>query len=198
MVNLKKITLLLVVLMFSTLLATSVSATDFSETTVKHDFNPTNFTFCYNDHNTSTYEGDTGLKGAYCKSTADNYTYWVPVENVRGLAYASKGTFKFIENIDITRSLHSDDRDYDYIMLKMYHKNGTEIPTLDVSDDDLTVEQQKYFDNYEQERQDYYQEQQQEDLDSMSDYSYSSSSNNHRSHYGYYVGTRGAGIIYTP
>ncbi len=203
MFNLKNIAIMMLILMLSTVLASCVFAADEENYgDIKYEFNVSNLTFSYNDHNTSTYEGDTGLDAAYCKNTIDNKTYRIPVAEVRGLAYASKGTFKFNETIEITHSLsYRDSRDYDYIVLFMYYKNGTEIPTLDISDDDLTLEQRNYFDNYAQEKQDYYQRQQELDMQSLGDdslYRSSSSNNNHNSHFGYYVGTRRSGIVYYP
>lgn len=94
---------------------------------------------------------------------------------MRGIAYATKGTFRLNDSIMVTNSMdvseeyNNTNYPYDIIMLKMYYKNDTVIPTLDVADDDLTSEQKSYFDNYEQAREEYYQERNQHTLEDMED-----------------------------
>lgn len=165
----------------------------------KHDFFSDVFIFEYNDHNTTTYEGDSGLKGAYANNTEDNLTYYLPEENVRSIAYITNGTFKMKEHIDVKHSLIVEDRSYDCIMIKMYRKDGSEIPRLDISSNSLTNEQKQYFDNYEQQRSDYLQQQEEYALEDLEDSYSRSSSSQSKSHYSYYYSPRGgAGVIYTP
>lgn len=192
------ITLLIIVLSsFSSL--TALTDEDYKIINEKHEFNPDSFIFEYNDHNSTTYEGDTGLKGAYVNNSLDNYTYFVPVDNVRGIAYATKKSFEFDENIIVTHSLFVENRSYDCIMLEMYYKNGSVIPELDVSDNGLTKEQREYFDDYEQQRDEYYQEQNQYALEDIYDeQSRANSRESQRSHYGYYFGSNGYGVMYNP
>ncbi|MGN1321587.1 MAG: hypothetical protein ACI4VJ_03290 [Methanosphaera sp.] len=123
--------------------------------TTKHDFYPDEFLFEYSDGNTTHYKGDLGLKYAHCRNVIDNVSYLVPKENVRGIAFATNGTFKFNESIQITHSIKREDEPDQYIMLDMYYKNGTEIKSLDIEDDDLTADQRAYFDNYDHQRQEY-------------------------------------------
>lgn len=163
---------------------------------VEHEFMPDTFIFEYNDHNTTTYEGDIGLIYAHVNNALDNTTFIVPTERVRSIAYATKGTFKFNEPIIITRSIQRDDGRY--ILLTMKYKNGTVIPILDIESNNLTKEQRSYFDDYYQQRSDYLAQQEEFAAENMYEgYSYG---NKHKDNSGfsYYVGTGGSGLIYTP
>lgn len=176
-----------------------LSASDYDIINEQHEFNTNEFLFEYNDHNTTTYEGDSGLKRALANNTVDNYTYCLPDENVRGIAYATKGTFKLKENILVTHSLMTGDMPWDCIMLKMFYKNGSVIPTLDIKDNDLTAEQKSYFDNYDQQRSDYLQRQNKYALEDLYDEQQRANSrSSQKSNYGYYYGSNGRGIIYSP
>ncbi len=161
---------------------------------IEHDFMPGPFIFEYNDHNTTTYEGDSGLVYAHVNNTLDNTSFIVPVERVRSIAYATKGTFKFSEPIIITRSIQRDDGKY--ILLTMKFKNGTVVPILDLEKNDLTAEQKKYFDNYDAQRNDYLMQQQ--EYAAEANYRYQNYRNRHNSRYSYYFGSGGSGVIYTP
>ena len=164
------------------------------EKDVEHEFNTTGFIFEYNDHNTSTYEGDSGLILGYCNNTADNTSLIIPKERVRTLAYASNGTFKFPDGLIIKLSVKRDDGKY--VLLQMRHHNGTWIPILDIENDDLTNEQKKYFDDYYQQKSDYNAKQEEFATKHLRDeYKYS---NGHKSKYGYYMGSNGYGLIYNP
>ncbi len=163
---------------------------------VEHEFMPDEFIFEYNDHNTTSYEGDTGLKLGHVNNTLDNTTLILPVERVRSVAYATKGTFRFDEPIIITHSVkRSDGR---YVLLTMKFKNGTVIPILDLERSDLTKEQQSYFDDYYSQRSDYLQQQEEYASENLYDYYTSRSRSSGRSKYSYYYGSGGSGIIYTP
>lgn len=165
----------------------------------KYDFYPSDFIFEYNGYNSTSYEGDTGLKGAYVKNTMDNYTYYVPVEYVRTFAWLTKNSFTLDEHIDVKHSLVVGGRAYDCILMGMFNKDGSEIPKLDVKSKSLTKEQRSYFDDYETSRNEYYQEQNQYALEDIEDNTRraSSSNDNSKSHYGYYYGTNGRGIIFS-
>ena len=163
---------------------------------IEHEFMPDTFIFEYNDHNTTTYEGDIGLKYAHVNNTLDNTTFIVPTERVRSIAYATKKSFKFKEPIIITRSVQRTDGRY--ILLTMKYKNGTVIPILDIESSDLTKEQMSYFDDYYSQRQDYLAQQQEYASENMYDYYTYSNRHNGKSKYSYYVGTGGSGVIYTP
>jgi len=165
----------------------------------KYDFNPSTFIFEYNGYNTTEYDGDTGLRGAYVNNTVDNLTYYVPVEWVRSFAWITKKTFKLDENIDVKHSLVVGNRSYDCILMGMFYKNGSEIPELDVKSKSLTKEQRSYFDDYDGAREEYYQQQNQYALEDIEDSVSRANSQSYKqkSHYGYYYGTNGRGIIYT-
>ena len=164
----------------------------------KYDFYPSSFLFSYNGYNTTSYEGDTGLKGAYVNNTVDNLTYFVPVEYVRTFAWLTKNSFALDEHIDVKHSLIVDRSDYDCILLEMFNKDGSEIPKLDVKSDSLTKDQRSYFDDYEQSKDEYYQKQNQYALEDIEDNTRraSSSKDSSKGHYGYYYGTNGRGIMY--
>ena len=183
-----------IVLLFS--LIVSPSAFALQEYEVEHDFMPDEFIFEYNDHNTTTYEGDSGLKYAHVNNTLDNTTFIVPTERVRSIAYATKKSFKFSEPIIITRSIQRDDGRY--ILLTMKYKNGTVIPILDLDKDDLTNEQKSYFDDYYTQRSDYLMQQQEYAAEDLYDYETFRSRGSGKSRFSYYVGTGGSGVIYTP
>ncbi|RAP54588.1 MAG: hypothetical protein BZ137_01505 [Methanosphaera sp. rholeuAM130] len=198
--NKKLLSLIMMVIMLSAL--TCVSAFTAEEQKVldtKYDFYPSQFIFEYNGYNSTDYEGDTGLKGAYVNNTVDNMTYYVPVEYVRTFAWMTKKSFKLDENIDVKHSLIVDGRAYDCILIGMFSKDGTEIPKLDIKSNSLTKEQRSYFDDYDQTREEYYQEQYQDTLEDIEDNSRRSTSykDNDRGHYGFYYGTNGRGIMYT-
>lgn len=163
---------------------------------VEHEFLPDTFIFEYNDHNTTSYEGDSGLKYAHVNNTLDNTTLIVPVERVRSIAYATKKSFKFIEPIIITHSIRRDDGRY--ILLTMKYKNGTVIPILDLDKNDLTREQKEYFDDYDAQRSDYLMEQQEYAAEDLYDYETYRSRGSGRSRYSYYYGSNGYGLIYSP
>lgn len=159
------------------------------------EFMPSSFVFDYHDHNSTDYEGDIGLKYAYANSTFDDHKYIIPTEWVRGIAFATKGTFEFSEAILID---HGPYREWDdmYVITNLKFKNGTEIPFLSISSNDLTKEQRSYFDDYYQQRQDYLAEQEAYAVEDL--YDYETSRSNSRSRYGYYFGSGGSGIIYSP
>lgn len=189
-----KLVLLLVLL---TLTVIPVSAdTRYDDFSYDVEFMPSGFVFDYNDHNTSTYEGDIGLKYAYANSTFDDHKYIIPTERVRGIAYATKGTFKFNEAILID---HGPYREWDgmYVITGLRFKNGTEIPYLGIENNNLTKEQMSYFDDYYMQRQDYLAQQEAYAAEDLYDYE-TSKHRSDKSNYGFYVGTGGSGFIYTP
>lgn len=187
---------LFVILVMSLMLLVASCSFAVDEWDVEHEFMPDTFIFEYNDHNTTTYEGDLGLIYAHVNNTLDNTTFIVPTERVRSIAYATKKSFKFDEPIIITRSVQRTDGRY--ILLTMNYKNGTVIPILDLDNSDLTKEQISYFDDYYQQRSDYLAQQEEYAAENMYDsYSYN---NRHKgnSRFSYYVGSGGSGLIYTP
>ncbi|MBE6494671.1 MAG: hypothetical protein E7Z84_08730 [Methanosphaera stadtmanae] len=186
-----KITLLLIVIL---LLSPCVSSVE--EWEIEHEFMPDTFIFEYNDHNTTNYEGDSGLKYAHVNNTLDNTTLIVPVERVRSIAYATKKSFIFSEPIIITHSVErSDGR---YVLLQMKYKNGTKIPILDLDKNDLTAEQKEYFDDYYAQRADYLAQQEEYAAEDLYDSYQANNRYNSRSRYGFYFGSGGSGIIYSP
>lgn len=191
LMNLKFITLIGMIFLFSSV------TFGVEEWNIEHEFIPDEFIFEYNDHNTTVYEGDSGLKLGHVNNTADNTTLIIPIERVRSLAYASKGTFKFDEPLIITHSIQRDDGRY--ILLTMKYKNGTVIPILDIKENSLTNEQKEYFDDYDTQRSEYLEQQQQYMIEDIEDsVSRHNSRSNSKSKYSYYYGTNGYGLVYNP
>lgn len=162
---------------------------------VYEDFMPKNFVFEYNDHNSTTYEGDSGLRVARVNNVFDNNSYFVPTEYVRGIAYATKGTFRFNEPILFS---HGPLREWDgmYVATGFKFKNGTVIPYLGIEKNDLTNEQKKYFDDYNTQRSEYLMQEQEEAVEDL--YDYETVRDSHRPRFSYYYGRGGRGVIYTP
>lgn len=159
----------------------------------EHEFNPVDLLFCYNDHNTTTYEGDLGLEKTLCNNTIDNKTYRIPTGAVRGIAYATKKSFKFDEPIIMTHSSGNEPK----MILTMKYKNGTVIPVLDYDTKGMTKEQMSYFDDFENQRDAYYDNKAYwQEADMEHSLSKKSSEKSSSSRYYYYVGTNGRGIVY--
>ncbi|MBE6486499.1 MAG: hypothetical protein E7Z85_06640 [Methanosphaera stadtmanae] len=182
---------IMLVLLLSLMIVPCVCAVD----DVYEEFMPVNFVFEYNDHNSTTYEGDSGLKVAVVNNEFDNNSYFVPTEYVRGIAYATKGTFKFNEPILFS---HGPLREWDgmYVATKFKFRNGTIIPYLGIEKNDLTNEQKKYFDDYNSQRSEYLMQQQEDAVEDL--YDYESIRDSHRPRFSYYYGRGGSGVIYTP
>lgn len=170
------------------------------------NFYPTDFVFEYNaDGNSSTYNGDLGLTQAYCKNKADNKTYTMDVAMVRGIAYATKGTFIFDDNLtagyEIWKDKHLNPTSLPEIYYLKY-QNGTPIKSLDISDD-LTLEQRKYFQDYESQKEQYYYDKEAKDryaaqVNEEIDRSMMiKSMNKPKTTRGYYTGSGGGGSIHT-
>lgn len=188
--------IVIMLLLLSLLIIPVFSAdTKYEDFSYDVEFMPTQFVFDYHDHNSTTYEGDTGLKYAYAYSSFDDHNYIIPTERVRGIAYATKGSFKFSEPILID---HGPYRDWDnsYVITNLKFKNGTEIPYLSLESNNLTKEQMSYFDDYYMQRQDYLAQQQAYAAEDL--YDYQTVRDSRRSKYSYYFGTGGSGLIYTP
>lgn len=160
---------------------------EFNETA----FEPENYTFVYNDGNTSEYKGDMGLEMALIKNHADNKTYAMYVDLIRGVAHDTKGTFEFDDNMTLVMSVPGNSTDdYDYRMFKLKYSNGSEVKQLRISDDHLTSDQKAYFEDYQAQRDAYDQKQLEAELEEDSENSYSSSNHKQR---GFIYGPNGIG-----
>lgn len=155
------------------------------------EFQPTNFIFVYSDHNSTTYEGDLGLDYAVCTNQVDKIKYSIVPRYVRALDKVTNGTFKLNNTIDIIHGVPQTGKNYQYPVTGMYYKNGTEIKSLDISDD-LTYEDRQYFQDYDGQKEEYYQKQVQDELDAIeSQERIQTRQNSHRS--GWYYGRGGFG-----
>ncbi|RAP48665.1 MAG: hypothetical protein BZ135_00360 [Methanosphaera sp. rholeuAM6] len=186
----KKLLLTLLIVMALLSSSTTFAVNEWDE---EHEFYPVDFLFCYNDHNSTTYEGDRGLSITYCNNTMDNKTYTLGADEVRSIAYATKKSFKFNETIMMTHSAGKEPKS----ILKMWYKNGTIIPELSLDSNSLTNEQLSYFDDYYNQRKEYIENrqywQQSELQDSLDDLSYKDSKSDSKYHA--YYGTNGYGIM---
>lgn len=155
----KKIILLATLIIATLLLTSTISASTDDLTTqyTQHDLDMSNITFIYKDTNTTQYQGDQGLDGAIIRNSPDNKTYYIPVNLVRGLAYKTQRTFNFDQ--PLKAEAHDGNGSYDYYVETLAYQNGTKIRPLSISDDDLTQEEKTYFDDYEDQKQDYYHKQ---------------------------------------
>ena len=158
-------------------------------------FDPTNFRFVYSDGNTTTYKGDLGLQETFCINRADNNSVCrLDQEYTRGLAFASNGTFKFNENLSMV-PYNFTRNDSDYTIKEIYHEDGSVLKKLRI-EDDLTLEQRQYFQNYEQQKEEYYLKKQQDTLEIMEEEQYDTYAttvkNNEKTKHGIIYGPRGA------
>ena len=167
------------------------------ERNTKHDFKPSQIIFEYNDHNTTTYKGDTGLLGGYWTNKLTNKTYKITDNTIRGIAYATKGTFKFKENLDIKETPPPGEEKNSKIV-EIFYKNGTEIQSLSLFDEDLTVEQRKYFDNYTEQKMEHDTEISRREQESLIESQNRILDRSNSRHHSYYWGPGGGGYIYTP
>lgn len=123
------------------------------------DFRPTNFTFEYASHNSTTYEGDEDLYGANCLNTIDNKTYRIAPSDVRAIANATNGTFEFNQTLNITRdAIQNYSSLYgicSYYVDKIYYSNGTQLEPITNTQ---TVETQYYSDDSDYDSESYYDE----------------------------------------
>lgn len=175
---------ILIIMLFS---STGYAVNEWEE---EHEFDPTDFIFRYNDHNSTTYEGDIGLGLSTCRNKIDNKTYLLGADEIRSIYYATKKTFKFDEPIIMTHSSGLEPK----CILTMKYKNGTIIPELSYESTSLTKEQISYFDDYYNQREMYLQQKsdlaQEDYLDTISRNQEKKDSKYHR-----YAGTGGQGII---
>ncbi|WP_308574924.1 hypothetical protein [uncultured Methanosphaera sp.] len=175
---------ILITTLIITLLLTTISAASDNE---EHQVEPINFTFEYQDQNTSTYLGDEGLSMIYFQDKNTNKTYATYKENARALAKLTQKTFKFTEPIKVKCfELHVHGEDY--WISEIYTLNGTKCRPLFIDDTTLTHEEKQYFDNFDEQLHQY--QVKQEDLSSRSEAVDRSSQLKHKSS-GVMIGTGG-------
>ena len=181
---------LIIILITASILLSSTSYA-LQEWEEEHEFDPTDFVFGYNDHNTSTYEGDIGLKISTCKNKIDGKTYRLGADEVRSIYYATKKTFKFNEPIIMTHSSGLEPKG----ILTMKYKNGTIIPELSYESTTLTQDQISYFDDYYNQREIYMEQKKSVQDADYQDTMTKNSEKNKKSKYHRYAGTNGQGVI---
>ena len=119
------------------------------------------FTFVYKDANTTRYRGDSGLEYSMFYDTVSGCCYHIEKDLTRGIAYATGGSFD-IDGFNFSRSRISP-VDY-YFVYSEYPgetnvtlDKGTVIMPLSIGDN-LTFEEKKYFDDYDEQLYKYYEE----------------------------------------
>jgi hypothetical protein len=124
------------------------------------------FVFVYNDGNSSKYKGDTGLK--YTLFYDDKgCCYHIEEALTRGIAYVTGGTFD-VDGFNFSRRRNSN-KDYYYVYSEVPDKtnvtldNGTVVFGLYIYDN-LTLEEKKYFDDYDTQLYKYYEDKKSEEM----------------------------------
>lgn len=169
------------------------------------DIIPSGWNFVYEDHNSSKYEGDEGLKYAQTNNTIGNKekdVRFVWEKDVIGLAYNSP-TFNYkygLSGVKITDIDRNGEKYYTAVSTNLRYPNGTGIKVFDIKSHGLTQKEKNFITNYDNRIDEV---RHQESIDAMygaeeelyTDYIRHEKS---KSHFSYYWGTGGSGFIYTP
>lgn len=132
------------------------------------DVVPSGFVFVYNDgENSDKYNGDAGLLYSVFNDTVTGATYRVDKALTRGIAYYTNGTFNLSDGCSIRRQRKAGDNYYTIYYITL--ENGSRIESLNIYDN-LTAEQKKYFDDYDEQLYRYYSEKQIKQLKSEANY----------------------------
>ena len=126
------------------------------------------FLFVYKDRVSTKYEGDTGLEYSMFVDTLTGYYYHVDKSLTRGIAYATKRKFD-IKDFSLKRMCYPGDKFYSIFFNNITLDNGTVIESLTISEE-LTNEQKKYFDNYDEQLYRYYEDKKVQELEDANDY----------------------------
>lgn len=129
-----------------------------------YSITPTDFIFVYNDKNTTKYDGDAGLEYSTFNDTNTGSTYRMNKDLTRAIAYTTKGKFDLKDGFNLTRYRSSGENYYTPDSETITLNNGTKIEALHIYDN-LTLEQEKYFVDYEEQLYRYIQEQRLKDID---------------------------------
>lgn len=67
--------------------------------------------------------------------TTDNKTYYVTLNQMASLYYGSNETFEYVDGITI--KYHLENNGTNYVVDKLYYRNGTEIPKVSSEQEDV-------------------------------------------------------------
>ena len=165
----------------------------------KSHISPSDFAFVYNDGISDEYRGDVGLLYSTFNDTNTGCCYHVSRDMTRGIAFATKKSFD-IGNFYATRIRYIKEDYYNIYteyggICNITLDNGTVIRELCI-DEELTPEQKKYFDNYDEQLFKHYEEAKIDEIKKTQDYMDSieseisiqndiASKNHHDGFYGY-------------
>lgn len=125
------------------------------------------FVFVYNYGTFSEYKGDLGLNYSMFNDTLTGYCYHFDKELTRGIACVTNRKFD-IHNFSFRRYLRKEgDKFYTNYGDGITLENGTVIRSLSI-DQDLTLNQKKYFDDYDTQLYQYYEEKKLKKMDDIS------------------------------
>lgn len=171
------------------------------------DIIPDEWLFVYTDHNSTTYEGDEGLSEAITHNKIGKHEelHFIYAKDIIGLAYASNRKFNYKYGLSGIKTNYIDWKEPTYYTAwgeGLCYPNGTQILTFDIESPNLMQKQKDFITNYEN-RIDEVRHKQEIDAiydaedEYYDDVSYSDSQKSKHRH-GYYYGTNGYGIMYTP
>jgi len=171
------------------------------------DIIPDEWLFVYTDHNSTTYEGDEGLKEAVTHNTIGNHEelHFVFERDIIGLAYESNKQFDYKYGLSGIETNYIDWAEPPYYTAwgdGLCYPNGTKITTFDIKSYNLIQKQKDFITNYYNRIDDVRHKQELDAIEEAEDDYYTSSvrykESNKKSNYGYYFGSNGYGLVYTP
>lgn len=169
------------------------------------EFRPVEWTFIYNDHNSSEYEGDEGLRQAIAinNSSKHEVLYFCLEKEIIGLAYESNKTFNFsygLSGLEARRDNVENIISYTVWGSNLCYPNGTEIETFDIRDYGLLQDQKDFITNYDNRIDEVRHKQEINDIrdaesDAYESYLRYQENHNSKAKYSTYYGTNGYGVI---
>lgn len=179
-------------------------------------FIPTNWTFVYVDHNSSTYEGDEGLSEAVTGNAIGNHEQNVRFsdEIVIGLMYYSNNSTDFykygfngfgfddLENYHVNGTSTNGYYDHGYYLSRFSPNlpNGTEIRSFNIETKYLSSAEKDFLQNYQSRRDEYLNQEEINAIydaqdDELASYERYQEEKGSKHKYSTYYGTNGYGII---
>lgn len=172
------------------------------------DIIPGDWIFVYQDHNSTSYEGDEGLIEAVTHNQIGEHEelHFVFERDIIGLAYESNKKFDYKYGLSGVETNYIDYKEPPYYTAwgeGLSYPNGTKIITFDIKSYNLMQKQKDFITNYDN-RIDEVRHKQEIDAiyeaedDYYNDYVRYTDSQRKKHNHGYYYGTNGMGVIYTP
>ena len=179
-------------------------------------FIPTNWTFVYIDHNSTTYEGDDGLSEAVTANAIGNHEQNVRFSDdvVIGLMYYSKNSTDFyrygfkgfgfddLENYHVNGTSINGYYDHGYYLSRFSPSlpNGTQIRSFNIETKYLSAGEKNFLQNYQNRRDEYLKQEEINAIyeaqdDEYNEYIRYQESQNSKGKNSIYYGTNGYGIV---